>query len=245
MSTSKTKTNSPLQSTRQMLDELDSLMERMLALPVGDVDDLPPPRDVPVAPTVKAKLTPISDLTDDTTADDEAADAEDDKFLLERVDNLLTDTEPPPVTAEAPPVSPRLDEGSSQLAPRHEFLTHSARSTVPRFRRASEEFPERLTKHEKSPTSEVLSFLESPAAPSVTRPPVEAAREPAPVGRVGQLPLLPLLWVNQIFDGSTMLLGPMGRGLRCERGHNFLGLLGLACLGLAGAWFVFDQFAGR
>src|SRR5277367_2906182 len=58
MQTSKPKTGSPLQSTRQMLDELDSLMERMLALPVGDADDLPPlPRDVPIAHPVSATVT--------------------------------------------------------------------------------------------------------------------------------------------------------------------------------------------
>ena len=60
MASSKTKAGSPLQSTRQMLDELDSLMERMLALPVGDVDDLPPlPRDVPNPPALTAVLTQV------------------------------------------------------------------------------------------------------------------------------------------------------------------------------------------
>src|SRR5947209_3050651 len=44
-----------LQSTRQMLDELDALMERMLSLPVNDLDDAPP---MPArGPALSARLT--------------------------------------------------------------------------------------------------------------------------------------------------------------------------------------------
>src|SRR5262245_37369968 len=44
-----------LQTTKQMLDELDALMDRMLSLPVSDVEDEPP---LPEKPAVlSAKLT--------------------------------------------------------------------------------------------------------------------------------------------------------------------------------------------
>ena len=44
-----------LQTTKQMLDELDALMDRMLSLPVSDADDEPP---LPEKPAVlSAKLT--------------------------------------------------------------------------------------------------------------------------------------------------------------------------------------------
>jgi hypothetical protein len=51
-----------LQSTKQMLDELDALMEKMLSLPTNDADDAPPfPQEVikPPAwtPTLSATLT--------------------------------------------------------------------------------------------------------------------------------------------------------------------------------------------
>ncbi|MBX9678331.1 MAG: hypothetical protein K2X38_06175 [Gemmataceae bacterium] len=59
----------PAGSTRQMLDELDALMERMLSLPVADTEsaetEVPAPTNPPVAarpasyPTVSAKLTVI------------------------------------------------------------------------------------------------------------------------------------------------------------------------------------------
>ena len=91
MATTKSRTNSPLQSTRQMLDELDTLMERMLALPVGDDEDLPPlPRDMPTAPTLKATLTPIADRT---TLDEEYPAETDRGYSTEPIDDDLGDAE--------------------------------------------------------------------------------------------------------------------------------------------------------
>jgi hypothetical protein len=58
---------SPLRSTKQMLDELDALMERMLALPVSELDELPPvPRDAPKTPTLSATLTVLEPTSDST-----------------------------------------------------------------------------------------------------------------------------------------------------------------------------------
>jgi hypothetical protein len=57
MPSTKSKTDNTTTSTRQMLDELDALMERMLALPVNDLDEAaqtPLPR-----PTLSATLTVI------------------------------------------------------------------------------------------------------------------------------------------------------------------------------------------
>lgn len=43
------------QTTKQMLDELDALMDRMLSLPVSDVEEPPPPPEKPAV--LSAKLT--------------------------------------------------------------------------------------------------------------------------------------------------------------------------------------------
>lgn len=50
--------DSTLQTTKQMLDELDALMEKMLSLPMNDLDDAAPfPEEVVKAPTLGATLT--------------------------------------------------------------------------------------------------------------------------------------------------------------------------------------------
>ena len=55
--TPRTTDASPLEHTRQMLDELDALMEQMLALPVNDLESQPPP-DAPFpGGTVSATVT--------------------------------------------------------------------------------------------------------------------------------------------------------------------------------------------
>src|ERR1043165_9871046 len=49
--------DTPLQSTKQMLDELDSLMERMLSLPVNELDDLTNAKETPKGPSLAESLT--------------------------------------------------------------------------------------------------------------------------------------------------------------------------------------------
>lgn len=54
----KTANDTTLQSTKQMLDELDALMEQMLSLPVSDPDEAPAfPKNVVRQPTLTATLT--------------------------------------------------------------------------------------------------------------------------------------------------------------------------------------------
>lgn len=66
MPTTKSAPDGNVASTRQMLDELDALMERMLALPVNDLDELarePLPR-----PTLTATLTVIETAEPELTS---------------------------------------------------------------------------------------------------------------------------------------------------------------------------------
>ena len=48
--------------------------------------------------------------------------------------------------------------------------------------------------------------------------------------------LLPLVWVNQVFDVGSYLLGPSGRWWRRPAGRTLLGWLGLVLLLGAVAW---------
>src|SRR5438105_9673861 len=58
-----------LQSTRQMLDELDALMDRMLAIPVNDLDETAAaPRGIVRMPTVSATLTVLEPPADEDEA---------------------------------------------------------------------------------------------------------------------------------------------------------------------------------
>jgi hypothetical protein len=63
-------------------------------------------------------------------------------------------------------------------------------------------------------------------------PPLPKGPQPLP------LVLKPLLWINQLFDVGTWLLGPPGRWLRGPRGRLFLGWTGLGLLAAAAAWAV-------
>lgn len=65
---------SSLQTTRQMLDELDALMERMLALPVNELEDAPAPRPASKTPTVVASLTLLGSAPDAAAVAVAAAD---------------------------------------------------------------------------------------------------------------------------------------------------------------------------
>jgi hypothetical protein len=51
---------------------------------------------------------------------------------------------------------------------------------------------------------------------------------------------LPLLWINQAFDGSTTILGPAGVLLRSQVFRALLGLSGVALMVLAVVWFLKD-----
>ena len=52
--------------------------------------------------------------------------------------------------------------------------------------------------------------------------------------------LRPLALVNNIYDGSTRWLGPIGRGLRSRPMRNLLGICGLAALIGAAAWVLWE-----
>lgn len=263
MQSSRTKAGSPLQSTRQMLDELDSLMERMLALPVGDAEELPPlPRDVPGAAVVSATLTQL--LSSDAVRTPQPQEMP------------LAQT---PVETEFAEANPRNDSGSPPGGPH--FAPQTAASNMPADTQLHEQ-PRRLedppapaaavdpatagntaATHAGSANSPPTADA-APAAPVPPQPATQPASAASPADTIpsdqrpprkrtmppvspasGSLPMLPLLLINQLYDFCTMPLGSLGREMRGERGRNFLGVVGLVFLGLAGAWILFDQISGR
>jgi hypothetical protein len=165
-----------LQSTKQMLDELDALMEQMLSMPVHDAEEAPRfPKDIVKPQALTATLT-----------------------LLESPAPLNG----PRTPAIHPPLNPPHAAMSSALAP----LTNDA---VP---------VSMLAKVDPM----LAAIPESDAAPTT------------------RWCYLPLLWINQLFDGWTFMLGEWGAMLRTQVSRTLLGIMGIALLVLAAGWFVKD-----
>ena len=81
-----------LQSTRQILDELDALMDRMLAIPVNDMDEpLPPARSIIHIPTVSATLTVLEE-----PPEEEVSPREEREMLQKGFPSYTADVEPEP-----------------------------------------------------------------------------------------------------------------------------------------------------
>ncbi len=98
--------DSALENTRQMLDELDALMERMLALPVNDLEEpAPAPCQVVRMPTMSATLTvldaPDVEATAPPSPPAQPAPARTKPFV-EKTPNYTAEVEPVPPTQEWP-----------------------------------------------------------------------------------------------------------------------------------------------
>jgi hypothetical protein len=236
MASSQSKTGSPLQSTRQMLDELDSLMERMLALPVGDVEDLPPlPRDVPALSSLAARLTDLPSAESLPSEDEETPAPTKSSRRMESPVRM----ERTPKLVDAPEAPSRLHD-SDDLAGPHFDAERDLEETF-----ADEEKSLESADDSPPPVDDRPVFAPVPAEPLVDLPRTEATAAPASSFHLSRVPLLPLLAINLTFEAGSYLLGPIGSLLRGQRGRGFLGFVGLLCLGLAGAWIVFDQISGR
>lgn len=177
--------DSSLQSTKQMLDELDALMDRMLALPVNEAGDAPAfPDEVVPEKAMGATLT-----------------------LLQTPKPLLE--------------MPLLE------MPLHPILNPPHRPMA------------------------ALEVVLPPAPPPLTNdvvppslsPQIEALLSRVPEGTAPTVSLaiyLPLLWINQAFDGCTLLLGDSGARLRTQTGRLLLAFVGVLLLAGSATWFLKD-----
>lgn len=199
-----------LQSTKQMLDELDALMEKMLTLPVNDLDEASPfPPPLVKEPALSATLT-----------------------LLEPSDAL-----PAPAVSKEPASTPSYQMPEEEVGPATVDAPQSfnpphfemARMETSEAEPLRFEMPEPLT-NEVAPGS-VLPKLE-PLMKEIAEPPASSLQT--------QWLYLPLVWVNQGFDGTTLMFGGAGRWLRGEAGRMLLGLSGVALMLAAVIWFLKD-----
>lgn len=226
-----------LQSTKQMLDELDALMEKMLSLPVNDLDEAPAgPVDTSKGPTLAASLTLLEPNAPqpEPAAKKEPPAAKASSPTVAAVAapaKKLLDRRPKPKAAPHPPVKPphltKLPTPASpprpRPAPKLEPEVHEP--TLP----FSFPEPEPLTNEVLPPT--VLPSLE----PLLTHDPEEVAG-----GSSSGWSFSPLLWINQNFDHATAYLGTFGQRLRSYSGRNVLGISGIALLLVAVGWVLMD-----
>ncbi len=213
-----TQDGSALHATRQMLDELDALMERMLALPVNDLDDAPPAPRAPVrTATLSATLTVL----------DPSAGAGPSPLST----SVTVSTVPAETALAAPPQPP------PPYNPPH-FLT------LPTSAPPAAAWPGPPSPPAPAPVPAPFGPRPEPLTPDVIPPTVLSEIQPLLADIPDHTPgveawlAAPLIWANQLFDAAAeAVLGQGGLWLQTRGGRAVLGVAGIG-MGLlaAGLW---------
>lgn len=238
---------STLNSTRQLLDELDALMERMLALPVRDSEDSTPAASPDSDAEVEAAAAATQTLTPPLPSaplDEEAAE---NAFSFAPAEELPSADE----EVHEPPLPSWLQElRERSISSEAVAATITAEGPVPPHAAAAPA-GEPVTAQKVSPppaeaatpTQTVSPPVVETAAPIPRRPYTigsEALRQPSQVltdrSWHTRWWLWPLVVLNFPFEACTYLLGPLGRWLRSRWGRALAGWLGLALLLTALIW---------
>ena len=198
------------QSTKQMLDELDALMEQMLALPVSEPDTVAPfPKSVVKGPTLAATLTML-----------EPAPPSKPVLVAPIAQGKLAGATVP---VKAPPANLQGWRDHPILNPPHFTQPEQETPTAPE----AIEQPEPLTNAVLPPSA--LSRIEPLLAelPDLSTPIVTSWL------------YLPLVWLNELFDAVTSIFWGTG-WLRIAGGRMFLGFSGIALCLIAIGWALID-----
>ena len=256
--------------TRQQLDELDALLQRMLDLPVNRLEeDTAAAAGEPEAPDAAREKAgaprpaPHAEppAVNYSTAEEEEAD------LKPRV---VPDERPPAKASAAAPAEQPAAGRPEDWVPLTSTWRPSPRTWKPlseawkQAREAAgrpaeppavEEAPALASEAPPAaaeapapppePRAEADPQTPAPAAESAPTPPAESPRiapaEPAAAAAPRWL-LWPLLGLNAAFDGCLVPFGPAGRWLRGRAGRMALGVAGLLALAAAAALAAADWF---
>lgn len=212
---------SPNDLTRQQLDELDTLLQRMLSLPLNQPEPavaFPPPPPLPQLPDPPA---PRSQPTTGWRADHPAASPP---------------THLPPVIRPAESVIPRLYAPVEDLPPADTGTLRGVDApALPRGFDPRDDAPPPMREIDVPSAfgrvnfAEVNPFLDPP--PTVEPP----TPEPEPADRL-PVPLWPVAAVNAIIEFLLSWFGPLGRLLTAAWVKTLLGWAGLLLLAVAGYW---------
>jgi hypothetical protein len=203
----------PAHPTRQQLDDLEALMQRMLALPVNQLDgDLGDNVDSSLA-----AVPPIHVPSEWQTSEPEAAVLSTETARHQRDDGV-----PGAATAESEDEVRPVEESSHRHGEGRNFGPWPAT--------LEQEAPEQPN---IAPAAAKLTIVERPAS---------SARPWKPLTPPRRLPLAirPLVWVNRTFDRLAGRMGDPGRWLRGPRGRALLGWTGLVFLAIATAWAIVE-----
>lgn len=254
-----TRSTSSVQSTRQMLEELDALMERMLHLPVADAETPSGGIGAPPAPpaTISAKLTVIEGRGGALGPASPEPEVYQERIsvpfpgVLDRPNVSSPETLPPSwfdlPADKIPQDSPAADElpfGAAEEEP-------AAAPAAPARGESWLEMPTEPAPAAEAPgdapaANEIAEPTVEPLTPIVTPPPslgvtTPNVAEPSLSRRArSQFGYRPLLRINRSFDAMTRWLGPIGRVLRSPQGRGLIGITGLGLLAGAALWLVKD-----
>lgn len=219
---------SPNDLTRQQLDELDDLLQRMLTLPVSGATPAPDPEPVE-APLPEMPAVPSGSWRNDAPTLAKSP--------------YLAEPSPSPAAALTPAAIPEAESefpawGSDSVA--RYGADPVSRLFAPR------------TPEPTVPTSGTVRGVDAPALPisfrsaldeEVEVPAVMAVFTPAPepiapVVRSDSVPVVlwPLFALNWILELVLKLFGPLGSVVRFAPTKHFLGLVGIALLAVSAAW---------
>ncbi len=258
--------------TRQQLDELDALLQRMLELPVNGAAEEPAAEKSEPAPEADS-ARPAPGV--DADADDKEAwvplrsswqpsaqtwgplakqwqEAQQAGQALPQP--AAKKSNPPPPTEEES--GPRIEviSASKILALSTGQKATSVRDIGPLTSAVEGEEPRskaaaptawRVDAAANEPLEPLPSLkkLLAPLAPAFS---AEKKLEPAAAPTRYEPPLSPWQWpfalIDSVFDGCLLLLGPLSRPLRSRGGKTFLGVVGLLCLTGAAAVTALDWF---
>jgi hypothetical protein len=206
----------PGHSTRQLLDELDALMQRMLALPVQDDEPAPDPAadQKPATRSGGQRSVKLMSAPSETVT----------------VQGPPTGKASPVVVAGDVPPFWHAPEAKKSAAARNEFAEQQSAPTY--LPKGAEPLLPILLRPEK----EGLQAATSPA-PAPLKQPVwlKAAVPTAPVVE-HYWPKRWLLAINGCFDLATLVFGGAGRWLRGSQGRSMIGWIGLAMIAAAALW---------
>lgn len=219
---------SPNDLTRQQLDELDGLLQRMLSLPTtGPSAD--PPEPVPELPPLPGAWRldrPSPEPRPHVAAPDPELVPLTAEPLAALGLNVRRDTAPDPLWGPDPLARYHTPAAEPRL-----FAPPTADTGVP---------PSTATVRGADapalPAGFRSAFADLPPIPAPAAPKVEAVPAPPPMTSSVPFFLWPVFAVNWVLETLLSLFGPLGSAVKHPAAKHLLGACGVLLLAAAGAW---------